>query len=70
MRTSLIVGMALAILGVAVFVVGLDSAQAPAEQVRHTLTGRYSGGTMIWLASGAVLFLAGCIIAARGAWRR
>jgi len=70
MRTSLIVGMALAILGVAVFVVGLDSAQTPAEQVRETLTGHYSNATMMWLGSGAVLFLVGCVIAARGAWRR
>lgn len=70
MRTSLIVGVALAILGLAVFVVGLNSAQAPVEQVRETLTGRYSGATMMYLGLGAVLFLAGCVIAARGAWRR
>jgi type IV secretory pathway VirB2 component (pilin) len=70
MRTSLILGVALAILGVAVFATDLNSAQAPVEQVRQTLTGRYTVSTMFTLAVGAVLFLAGCILAAPGGWRR
>jgi hypothetical protein len=70
MRTSLILGAALATIGIVLFLVGLSSAQAPTEQVQETLTGRYSGATRVYLALGALLFLAGGIVAARGAGRR
>lgn len=66
MRTNFILGVGLAVLGVALFVIGLNSAQAPAEQVVETLTGRYTDQTMWYMIAGGIAFLGGCVLAARG----
>ncbi len=66
MRTNFILGVGLAVLGVALFVIGLNSAQAPAEQVVQTLTGRYTDNTMWYMIAGGIAFLGGCVLAARG----
>jgi len=69
MRTNFLLGVGLAVLGVVLFVIGLNSAQAPADQVVETLTGRYTDQTMWYMIAGGVAFIAGCVLAARGASR-
>lgn len=67
MRANFLLGVGLAVLGVVLFIVGLNATQAPMEQVVETLTGRYTDQTMWYMIAGGVVFLGGVILAARGA---
>jgi len=67
MRASFLLGAGLAVLGVVLFIIGLNATQAPMEQVVETFTGRYTDQTMWYMIAGGVVFLGGCVLAARGA---
>lgn len=67
MRASFLLGAGLAVLGVVLFIVGLNATQAPMEQLVETFTGRYTDQTMWYMIAGGVVFLGGCVLAARGA---
>ncbi|HEV7458118.1 MAG TPA: DUF3185 family protein [Roseococcus sp.] len=67
MRASFLLGAGLAVLGVVLFIIGLNATQAPMEQVVETFTGRFTDQTMWYMIAGGVVFLGGCVLAARGA---
>ncbi|WP_191084143.1 DUF3185 family protein [Roseococcus microcysteis] len=67
MRASFLLGAGLAVLGVVLFIIGLNATQAPMEQVVETFTGRYTDQTMWYMIAGGVVFLGGCVLALRGA---
>lgn len=69
MRTSFLLGLGLLVLGVALFIIGLNSTQSPTEQVVETLTGRYTDQTMWYMIVGGIAFLGGCVLAVRGGTR-
>jgi hypothetical protein len=47
-------------------VVGLNSSQAPVDQVTETLTGRYTHSTMVYLIVGIVAIVGGGLLAFSG----
>ncbi|MBB3900220.1 DUF3185 family protein [Roseococcus suduntuyensis] len=67
MRASFLLGAGLAVLGVVLFIIGLNASQAPMEQVVETFTGRFTDQTMWYMIAGGVVFLGGCVLALRGA---
>lgn len=67
MRASFLLGAGLAVVGVVLFIIGLNATQAPMEQVVETFTGRYTDQTMWYMIAGGVVFLGGCVLALRGA---
>jgi hypothetical protein len=63
MNTLQIIGIAVLAFGIVLLVIGLNSSQAPLEQVTETLTGRFSGSTMWYLVGGGVAIAAGAALA-------
>jgi drug/metabolite transporter (DMT)-like permease len=66
MSGNRIVGIVVAVAGVALLVVGLNSSQAPVDQVTETLTGRFTQGTMVYLIAGIVAIVGGALLALSG----
>ena len=66
MSGSRIVGVVVAIAGIALLVVGLNSSQAPVDQVAETLTGRFTHSTMVYLIAGIVAIVGGGLLAFSG----
>lgn len=66
MSGSRIVGVVVAIAGIALLVVGLNSSQAPVDQVTETLTGRFTHATMVYLIGGIVAIVGGGLLAFSG----
>jgi drug/metabolite transporter (DMT)-like permease len=66
MTGSRIVGIVVAVAGIALLVVGLNSSQAPVDQVTETLTGRYTHSTMVYLIVGIVAIVGGGLLAFSG----
>src|SRR4029077_4739465 len=54
MSGNRIVGIVIAVAGIALLMVGLNSSQAPVDQVTETLTGRFTQETMVYLIAGIV----------------
>jgi len=56
-----LIGIALLVIGVILFLVGYNSTQAPVENLTETFTGRYSDETMFYLLGGAVAAVIGLV---------
>jgi len=61
-----ILGIVLLIVGLVVFGFGLNSSQAPGEQLVETLSGRFTSNTMWYIIGGIALFVGGSALALFG----
>ncbi len=61
-----IVGIVLAILGVILFIVGLNASDSLADRMSNFFTGRFTETTMWYMIGGAVLAIGGGVLAAFG----
>ena len=66
MSGNRIVGIVIAVAGIALLVIGFNSSQAPVDQVAETLTGRFTQGTMVYLIAGIVAIVGGALLALSG----
>jgi uncharacterized membrane protein len=66
MSGNRIVGIVIAVAGIALLVIGFNSSQAPVDQVAETLTGRFTQGTMAYLIAGIVAIVGGALLALSG----
>jgi uncharacterized membrane protein len=67
MSSQRIVGIILLVLGVALFIVGMNSSHSMADQVSNTFTGRFTQATTWYILSGIVSGLVGIILLLFGA---
>lgn len=63
MRMSLAIGMAIAVAGAMLLAIGLNAADAPAEQITEAITGRQSERTEWSVIGGAAMLVAGAVMA-------
>ncbi len=63
MKQGKLIGIALLVIGLVLLYMGFNAANSPAEEIGQTLTGRYSNQTLMYLIGGAVLGVAGIIMA-------
>jgi hypothetical protein len=63
MNTTQVIGIAVLTLGILLLVIGLNSSQAPVEQITETLTGRFSDATMWYLVCGGIAIATGAALA-------
>lgn len=66
MRISLAIGLALAVAGAMLLAMGLNAADAPAEQIAEAVTGRHSDRTEWSVIGGAAMLAAGAVLAGAG----
>jgi hypothetical protein len=61
-----IVGIVLLILGIILFIVGLNASDSVADRMSNFFTGRFTETTMWYMIGGAVLAIGGGLLAAFG----
>lgn len=66
MQGTRIVGFVLLIAGIALLLFGLNAADSVAEQVRETVTGRFSTVTTWYIIGGIAAIVGGCVLALFG----
>ncbi len=66
MASSRIIGIVLLVLGVILLGFGINSSNAPVDQISQTFFGRYTHDTMMYLVGGAIMAVAGALIALVG----
>ena len=64
-----IVGIVMAVLGVALFIIGLNASDSAADQISNFFTGRFTEDTMWYMLGGAALAVGGVLLAAFGGRR-
>lgn len=69
MHWTRILGIALLVGGIIVFVLGWTATESASEELHQTLTGRFTEATTWYLVGGAVAAIAGLFLAAFGARR-
>ena len=62
MSPQRILGIVLLIVGVVLFVVGMNSSHSVADQVSDTFTGRFTKGTMGYIVGGIASALVGLLM--------
>jgi drug/metabolite transporter (DMT)-like permease len=58
-----VIGLVILVVGVVLLVFGFNASDAPVEQARETLTGKYSDSTMLYIILGAVGVVLGGLMA-------
>jgi hypothetical protein len=66
MGNSKVIGAVLLAVGAVLLYFGLQASDAPLEQVRESVTGDYSDGTMIYLIGGAAAAVGGLAMLVMG----
>lgn len=69
MASSRILGIVLLVVGIILVGFGINSSHAPVEQLSQTFFGRYTQDTMMYLIGGAIMAVAGALIALSGGRR-
>jgi uncharacterized membrane protein len=64
-----IVGIVLLVLGIILFIFGLNASDSVADQMSEFFTGRFTETTMWYLIGGVVLMVGGGLLAATGGRR-
>jgi uncharacterized membrane protein len=67
MSSQRIVGIILLVVGVALFVVGMNSSHSMADQMSNTFTGRFTQATTWYILSGIVAGVVGIVLLLFGA---
>ena len=62
MKPQMIAGIALLVVGVALFIVGMNATHSIADQVSNTFTGRFTQETMWYIAAGVLASVAGFVL--------
>lgn len=71
MSPQRIIGIALLVVGVVLFIIGLNASDSLADQVSDTFTGRFTKGTTWYIIGGIGIGIAGLLLAAFGGrWSR
>jgi len=66
MNAKLVLGIAIAAGGVVLLAIGLNAADAPADQIAKTFTGHYTDWTMRYLLGGTAAIVGGAVLAVFG----
>ncbi len=66
MRTRMILGIVLLVVGLFVFIYGMNASRSFVEQVSNSLTGRYSNATSWYLIGGIAALAAGILLLLSG----
>jgi len=66
MRTRMILGIVLLVVGLFVFIYGVNASRSFVEQVSNSLTGRYSNATSWYLIGGIAALAAGILLLLSG----
>lgn len=62
MKPQLILGIALIVIGVVLFIVGMNASDSIADQLSETFTGRFTQDTMWYIIGGAVMGVIGLFL--------
>jgi drug/metabolite transporter (DMT)-like permease len=62
MSSSRMLGLVLVAVGVVLLIFGYNASDAPVEQVRETLTGRYSDQVMWYFVAGIAALVGGALL--------
>ena len=66
MRTRALIGIGLLVIGLFVFIYGMNASKSLVEQVSNSLTGRYSNTTSWYLIGGIASLAAGALLLLSG----
>lgn len=69
MNMTRLLGLVLAVIGIGLFIVGLNASQSVTEQARETFTGRFSETTTWYIIGGIAAIVAGGAMALFGGRR-
>jgi hypothetical protein len=66
MSGNRIIGLVILAVGIVLVIFGMNSSQAPLDQVSQTFTGRFTQTTMMYLIVGIVAVIGGGLLALSG----
>lgn len=64
-----IVGLALLVLGVILFIIGMNASDSAADQLSRTFTGHFTDRTAYYIIGGAVAAIVGLVLSLNGGHR-
>jgi drug/metabolite transporter (DMT)-like permease len=66
MSGNRIIGIVILVVGIVLVIFGMNSSQAPLDQVSQTFTGRFTQATMMYLIIGIIAVVGGGLLALSG----